>query len=344
MTLQDIADRTGVSKVTVSYVLNDRQTRVRISDETRRRVQETAREMGYQPNAVARALTRRCTDTLVLVMQSPNVFAGGSGFIAEMLRGVLEGANRCGFDIMLHTKELTTLDAEVRSLSDGRADGVLVLRDLDDPLLAALQHRGVPCVALFSTPTEPSLPSVDCDNLRGGRLAAQHLLDLGHERIGFVGGAATSSAVTERRLGFEAALADAGMTPVPTAHIAINYANGDFEPLVAMMRTPDRPSALFVWSDDVAARTIAVLHDRLGLRVPEDVSVIGFDGAESICGSCIPRLATVAQPILEIAHRSVELLVQLIHGDSAVDTRLRLAPKFQAGASTAPLHFHGGKP
>ena len=85
VTLQDIANRTGVSKVTVSYVLNGRETGVRISDATRQRVMAVARDLGYQPNAVARALARRCTDTVTLVMQFPSVFAGGSSFVLEMM-------------------------------------------------------------------------------------------------------------------------------------------------------------------------------------------------------------------------------------------------------------------
>lgn len=345
VTLQDIAERTGVSKVTVSYVLNDRQTRVRISDETRRRVQEAAREMGYQPNAVARALTRRCTDTFTLVMQSPHVFSAGSGFITEMMRGVLEGANQCSYDVMLHTKDLGSLDAEVRSLSDGRADGVLVLRDHDDPLIGTLHERGVPSVALFFNPAAPYVPFVDCDNVTGGRLATQHLLELGHRRIAFIAGTSGSSPVAERRRGYQQALARAGIAPDPALDCLIGSAASDFQPLLTLMSGPNPPTALFVWSDDVAARAIALLHDRLGLRVPEDVSVIGFDGAASVCESCIPRLTTVAQPILEIAHRAVELLVQLIRGETPAETQLRLSPEFQAGASTAPPpHFHGGKP
>ena len=113
VTLQDIAIRTGVSKVTVSYVLNGRETGVRISDQTRQRVLSVARDLGYQPNAVARALARRCTDTVTLVMQSPGVFSGGSSFVLEMMHGVLDAANSLGYDLLLHTKTLPSVAQEV---------------------------------------------------------------------------------------------------------------------------------------------------------------------------------------------------------------------------------------
>src|SRR5205085_12223958 len=117
VTLADIAARIGVSKVTVSYVLNGRETHVRISDRTRERVLATAREMGYSPNAVARGLTRRRMDTLTLVMQSPNVFQGGSGFINALMHGVVEAANAVNYDLMLHTRAQPDDDAELRSVT-----------------------------------------------------------------------------------------------------------------------------------------------------------------------------------------------------------------------------------
>jgi LacI family transcriptional regulator len=349
VTLQDIARQTGVSKVTVSYVLNDRETRVRISEETRRRVKEAARQMGYRPNAVARALARRRSDTLTLVMQSPNVFSGGSGFTNEMMRGILDGANHCGFDLMLHTKTLRSLDAEVCALTDGRADGALVLRDQGDPLIGALHERGLPCVAIFSRPQRADIAFVDCDNVAGGRMAVEHLLARGHRRVGFLGGAPASSAVIERRQGYEAALRERGITPRPEWAGTITYADGDFAPLRRMMSLPrsERPTGLFIWSDDVAGRAVAVLHGDLGLRVPDDVSVIGFDGVEAVCARCIPRLTSIRQPVHEMAHRSVEVLAGLIQGRAGgaaapaprarpPEPGIRFRPEILAGATCAP--------
>jgi LacI family transcriptional regulator len=344
VTLQDIALRTGVSKVTVSYVLNDRESRVRISDSTRQRVLTAAREMGYHPNAVARALARRCTDTITLVMQSPSVFAGGSGFMSELMHGVLEAANVLGYDLMLHTKPLPSVDAEVRALTDGRADGVLVLRDLDDPLAAALSGRKFPCVVVFARTLDPSICFVDCDNIAGGRLAASYLWDLGHRRLGFVGGSAASSAVRDRRAGFMAALSERGAALHPDDEITVTFAGGDFSPLIARLRRPDPPTALFFWSDDIAAAAIAVLRRELGLRVPDDLSVIGFDDAPAVCERSVPRLTSIRQPIETIARRALEVLVTRIQTGAAPVTAECFPPSLVERESCAPFAFEKGSP
>jgi LacI family transcriptional regulator len=340
VTLQDIAVRTGVSKVTVSYVLNDRETRVRISDQTRQRVLTAAREMGYYPNAVARALARRRTDTVTLVMQAPSVFSGGSGFINEMMHGVLDAANTLGYDLLLHTKSLPGVMDEVRALTDGRADGLLILRDLGDPLVSELRARRLPCVSLFSRSEEPGACFVDCDNVTGGRLATEYLLDLGHRRIGFISGPPASSAVRDRYQGILSALATRGLEPNPEWNCTITFAPGNCAPLVALMRRPDAPTALVAWSDEVALGAMAALRDELGLRSPEDVSIIGFDGTEALCERSLPRLTSVRQPIYDISRQAMRLLVSLIQGEPPVETQALFPPELALRDSCAsPASF-----
>src|SRR5262249_39986971 len=188
VTISDVARETGVSKVTVSYVLNGRNTRIAISEATRARVLDAARELGYHPNALARGLARRRTDTLALVMHSPRFLSGGSGFTHALMRGILVGAHDQGFDVIVHTKPLAAVRDEVLALTDGRADGALLLRDLEAPLVELLAQRDFPFVQIFSRSLVPGVWFVDCDNVAGGRLATDHLLDLGHRRIGHVGG------------------------------------------------------------------------------------------------------------------------------------------------------------
>jgi LacI family transcriptional regulator len=339
VTLSDIAERIGVSKVTVSYVLNERPTNVRISDQTRRRILDTAQEMGYHPNALARNLARRCTDTIALVMQSPHVFRGGSGFINDMMHGVMEGANDLNYDLMLHTKVQPDTHAEALALSDGRTDGSLLLRDRDDPLASALEARGHPCISIFSSPNLPNSWFVDTDNVLGGQLATQHLLTLGHRRIAYIGGSPHSSAVMQRYEGYRAALENAGLPHDTRWQTQVNYAGGDFAPIVALMRLPanERPTALFAWSDDIARRTIAVLREECGLRVPEDVSVIGFDGTQTIGEhGCTPMLTSVRQPIFEIAKRGVALLAARIRGETVAQKQIALQPTLVVRESCAP--------
>ena len=334
VTLQDIANRVGVSKATVSYLLSGGKGSVRISDATRERVMTAAREMGYRPNAVARALARRRTDTFALVMQFPAVFSAGSGFVSDMLRDILEMARAHDLDVLFHTKEFRDAEAEVGALTDGRADGALILRDFDDPLAAQLLDAGLPCVFVFARSVYAQIPSAACDDVAGGRLAGEHLLALGHRVIGFVCGSDASSAVRDRRNGLAAALDAAGESLRPENICPIYHTGGDFEPLLHRLRQPDPPTAVFVWSDDIAAELIVRLR-RQGLRVPEDISVIGFDDAAGLCERSVPRLTSIRQPILEIARCAVEKLAARIRGEE-VERLTLFSPTLVARDSCAP--------
>src|SRR5579872_4719184 len=116
-TIRDVAQKAGVSKATVSYVLNGRETSIRITEATRNRVHAAARELRYHPNAQARRLAQRRADTVMLVMQFPAIFSGWSGFTNEMMRGASEAAIRLGYDLLLHTKEHPDIDQEVAALT-----------------------------------------------------------------------------------------------------------------------------------------------------------------------------------------------------------------------------------
>ncbi len=342
VTLADIAQHIGVSKVTVSYVLNDRETTlVKISDQTRQRVLTTARELGYHPNALARGLTGRSTDTVTLVMQSPDVFQGGSGFMNELLHGVVEAANTRDYDLMLHTKRIADPDAETRALTDGRSDGCLLLRDRDDPLAGSLARHNHPFVLLFARAcSAEGAWFVDTDNRLGGRLAGEYLLRLGHRRILFVAGPEGSTAAEDRWLGFTQTLAEAGLPTDCWGRVQINYGGGDYGELVRLMRdtpVPERPTAIFAWSDDVAVGVMESLRRDCGLNVPDDVSVVGFDGTKAVGEQgCVPRLTTVRQPIAAIAGRAVELLIASVRGDLVTEIELIFAPEMLARDSCAP--------
>jgi LacI family transcriptional regulator len=235
----------------------------------------------------------------------------------------------------LHTKSLPGVMDEVRALTDGRADGLLLLRDLGDPLVAELQARGFPCVSLFSRSEEPGACFADCDNFAGGKLATEYLLDLGHRRIGFLAGPPASSAVRDRYQGVVCALSERGLEPDPAWNCTV-FGRGDCAPLVAMMGRPNAPTALFAWSDEVALGAMAALRDELGLRIPQDVSVIGFDGTEALCERSVPRLTSVRQPIYDISRQAMRLLVSLIQGEPPAETQVLFPPELGLRDSCAP--------
>ncbi|GIV20739.1 MAG: LacI family transcriptional regulator [Armatimonadota bacterium] len=314
MTIADVARKAGVSKVTVSYVMNGREGKVRISDETRRRIWEAIRELGYRPNAVARALTQRRTHTIGVVMQYAAIFGGWSGFILELLHGASHEAIDLQYDLMMYTgAHGDDAEHEANAVMDGRIDGALLLRDIDDPLSDILADSGFPHVVVFTRARRPDVYSVDCDNVQGGYLATKHLLGLGHRAIVHLRGSSRSAPALDRWHGYVQAMREAGIEPEERWVLEMTAPLSDATPLVELMRSRHRPTAIFAWSDDVAIRAMQVLRD-LGLRIPEDVAVVGYDSTE-VCNHTDPPLTSVRQPIYEMAREGVKTLVRLIEGE-----------------------------
>ena len=331
-TIEDVAKKAGVGKVTVSYVLNGHAKVARISEETQNRVKAAASELSYRPNALARMLSQGRTDGLAVVFQRGHFFAGWSGFTAEVMRGVSTAAVELGYDLMLHTRDLAP-EAEADALADGRIDGALVLRDEGDPLVAQLATRGLPCVQFFSR-GHGDAPFVDADNYSGGRLATRHLLDLGHRRVAMVRGPQRSHSSNDRYVGYRDALESAGVGVAPERVVSIPSSQSDFEPLRRLMDAPDRPTALFCWSDEVAFAAMAMLRE-LGLRVPEDVSIVGFDSLAS-CDQSAPTLTSVRQPIFEMAAQATRLLAALVREEPMATRQILVPLSLDVRRSTAP--------
>lgn len=333
-TIRDVAKLAGVSKAAVSYVLNGRKTSIKITEETRNRILAAARQLNYHPNALARGLAHKRTDTITLVMQYAFMFSGWSGFTNEMMHGVSEAAYHLGYDLMLHTKDQPDFEREVAALTDGRADGALLLRDIDDPLAEMLTQRGFPCVLFFSRSANPDVWYVDCDNVLGGRIATEYLLNLGHRRIMYLSGIRRSSAAMDRLEGYEQALCDRGIAPRPDWIIELTYADASFETVEAALHAPDRPTAAFAWSDEVAVRLMTLARG-MGLRIPEDLSIIGFDSTE-LCDHTHPPLTSIRQPIHEMAAHALEMLTRRIRGEEVGETHVLFPPSLVVRGSCAP--------
>ncbi len=327
-----MAKKAGVGKVTVSYVLNGHAKVARISEETQSRVKAAAHELSYRPNALARMLSKGRTDALAVVFQRGHFFAGWSGFTADVMRGVSTAAVEMGYDLMLHTRDLTP-DAEADALADGRIDGALVLRDEGDPLVAALGSRDLPCVQFFSR-GQGDAPFVDADNYSGGRLATRHLLELGHRQIAMVRGPQRSHSSNDRYVGYRDALEGAGVGVAPERVVSVPSALSDIEPVRRLMNAPDRPTALFCWSDEVALALLPMLRE-LGLRIPEDVSLVGFDSLAA-CERSVPALTSVHQPIFEMAAQATRLLAALVREETPAQRQILVPLSLDVRRSTAP--------
>ncbi len=332
-TINDVAKAASVGKVTVSYVLNGRAGEVGISRETSQRVLAVARELDYRPNGVARMLARKRTDTVAIVFQHAHYFSEASAFLTEAMHGVCQECIEQELDVLLHTKPTEEPSAEADALSDGRVDGVLMLRDDNDPTLAALTDRGTPLVLFFSRANDPRISYVDCDNFMGGKIAGRHLVELGHQRFGMVIGSPNSIDSADRFHGYRSAIEAAGHTLEPRHIARMESPRADIGELIAMMKGPDRPTALFVWSDDVAFECMKAFRD-FRIRVPQDVSLVGFDST-SACTLMDPPLTSVRQPVIEMARRAVQILAAMVRDGVATPQQIVFPPHLTVRGSTA---------
>jgi LacI family transcriptional regulator len=309
--IRDVAARAGVGVGTVSRVLNDSPG---VADETRARVRAVMEELRYRPSPTARNLSLGRTQTLGVIapfFTSPSV--------VERLRGIDDVIARSGYDLTLFNVETPDQrrDALARFARRDRLDGVLVISlPLHDAEVRTLNRDGVPTVLVDVV--HRSLPHVAIDDVRGGRLAGEHLLAAGHERIAFVGDLEDNPfgfVSSERRLrGLRAALARAGVALPPAyvkrAPFGRVVARGLTRRLLELRRPP---TAVFAASD-VQAFGVMEAAARAGVDVPADLSVVGFDDIE-LAGAI--GLTTVHQPLRESGRRGAALLLRALEGDGA---------------------------
>lgn len=348
-TIREVAKHAGVSRTTVSYVLNGRDSSMRIPEDTRQRILEAVRDLNYRPNALARALSQRRTDTIALVMQYPAIFSGWSGFTTELMHGATDAAVEAGYDILLHTRQaafspVVTPDQEVTGevslLTDGRVDGALLLRDQDDPLAATLEQQGFPTVLMFTHNDAPEGWFVDCDNVQGAMLATQHLLSLGHRRILHLAGSEHSAAGLARRRGYRQALLEASIEPEDTYLVDTTTEEDGLGQALELFDTPveHRPTAVFAWSDDAAIQFMNLLRSS-GLSIPKEVAIVGYDST-GVCDHTDPPLTSIRQPVYDMAYQAFQLLVSRIQGHEVptrqVWTRPQLDIRQSCGAPRTP--------
>jgi DNA-binding LacI/PurR family transcriptional regulator len=328
-TILDVANRAGVGKVTVSYVLNGQAEAARISKATIDKVNQAAIELNYRPNAHARNLATNRANAIGIVFQYGDYFGQQSSFITEVLQAVCQACVEADVDVTLHTRPTTDPATEANHLSDGRVDAVILIRDENDPVHQLLLDRNFPAVLFFCRSEDQRAAYVSCDNYNGGRLAVNHLLSLGHRRIAMIRGSEGSVDSNDRFHGYMSALESAGIPYNPNLVIT-NYDN---EKLGKLLDHPERPTAIFSWSDDSAMDAIR-FAESIGISVPTDLSVIGFDG--TIAGEKFqPAITSIRQPIEDIARTAVKLALELTGKQTISDTKFVLPPSLVTRKSTA---------
>ena len=333
-TSADVATEAGVSRTTVSFVLNGR-TDVKIPDETRRRVLDAATRLGYHPNAPARQLAGGRSHILALVMRQTPEQVAGDAVLAETLRGFAAAARAGGFRVMVEPLPHEGPDATYAALLRAQhADGLVISGPrVDDPSLLELVRDGFPIVLQGALPGV-DVTSVDVDNVAGARGAVEHLLSLGHRRIACITNAPLVYTAAQDRLdGYLDALRAAGIDPRPGWIAAADFdaPSGHAAMQELLGRSPF--DAVFVASDVVALGAIGALRDA-GRRVPEDVSVVGFDDIP-LAAYFDPPLTTVRLPAFELGQAAGRALLERIAGGD-VAARTLLPTELIVRASTAP--------
>jgi LacI family transcriptional regulator len=316
ITIRDVAARAGVSVATVSKVINSRYG---VAADTSARVQSVIDDLGYQASLVAQSLRNHRTNVIGILVADLEPFS------TELLKGAADAIRDSDFELVVysaggHAGDHVGWERRYLSrLSGTLIDGAILVT----PTVVDVNY-GAPVVAIDPHTGQSGLPTIDSDNLRGGQLATNHLLELGHRRIAMLTGRPDLQSAQLREQGYRQALTEAG---VPVSEDLIRV--GAYDPRISteqareLLTSPDPPTAIFAANDVSAIATIEAAA-QLGRSVPGDLSVVGFDNIPESALST-PALTTVAQPIRQMGEQSIHLLIQLIRGEAPETTHLTLA-------------------
>ncbi len=314
-TAQDVADMAGVSRTTVSFVLNS-VPGMRISDETRQRVFDAAGRLNYHPDATARRMVKGRTSIIGFVMrQTPEqVFA--DWFLPQVLNGLSQAAAVQNYHVLIEPAPLDSSNRSyVRLVRERHVDGIVLSGPRsDDQDLLRLHAEGRPIVLLGQL-SNTDIPFVDVDNVGGAAMATRHLIELGHRRIGFISNAQPAyTASADRLRGYRQALTAADMD---FDEALIRY--GDFTAtsgeaaMFDLLQLTPRPTAVFVASDTVAIGALKAIQNT-GLNVPHDVALVGFDDVP-LSEFIEPSLSTVRLPAYGLGWGAADMLIRRVNNE-----------------------------
>jgi LacI family transcriptional regulator len=318
-TINDVARLAGVSKKTVSRVINQSPF---VKEATREKISAIIAEIGFSPDPQARGLAFRRSFLIGLVYDNPN-----PQYVVNMQLGMLDAMRGSGYELVVHpcNRGNQTFLADFRRFIERqKLSGVVLTPSVseDDRVKAVLDEVGCAYIRIASVPVDEPAHIIVSNDRQGGRAAARHLAELGHTRIGFISGPASVRSSHERRGGFEEELKDRGLK-LQADYVmqgAYTFETGISCATELLKRSP-RPTAIFAANDEMAAGVLHAIR-RAGLRCPEDVSVVGFDDFQ-IASSVWPPLTTVRTPTREIGRMAAEKLIGL---DAAEDHTREAAP------------------
>ncbi len=330
-TIREVASAAGVSIATVSRVLNGRPD---VAPETREAVLRVVRDQGFSTNRNARALSGGKTGLVGVTL--PVVHGG---HFTAILAGVTDGLYEQDMRAVIcptlhqHEREVNLLERLMHGTTDA---GILMLPEESNDELRALQRHGYPFVVVDPrTRPDDGIAAVSAANASGARVATEHLLELGHRRIGAVTGPPGWVATEARRESYRAALAGAGIPFDPALEVASDFERAAGASATAvLLALPEPPTAIFAFNDAIAVGTMRAAHER-GVRVPHDLSVIGFDDI-AYATMVGPMLTTILQPLGELGRTAVNLLLRLLERPSSEPRQIELSTRLVVRETTAP--------
>lgn len=327
VTITDVARTAGVSVATVSKVINGRYG---VAATTSARVQGVIAELGYETSLVARSLRSRSTNVIGILV------AEFEPYSTEILKGASKAMGGSGYDLLAYAGaghgggEVGWESRSLSRLSGTLIDGAILVT----PTVVDVRD-GVPLVAIDPHRGPSGHATVDAENSGGAMLATEYLIDLGHRRIAFLGGREDLESSRLREEGFRAAMAAAGLEVDPRYLRVGGYKRETADqPAHELLALPDRPTAVFAANDLMAIATIDAAAD-MGLRVPEDLSVVGFDDVPE-AGYLIPSLTTVRPDFDAVAKEALDLLLAQVGGHDVGDPQRTIAPTLVPRDSVRP--------
>lgn len=310
LTLEDIGRLAGVSRSTVSRVINDQAS---VSPDVRQRVQDVIRRTGYTPNVAARSLVSGRSGVIGLVIPSRVHALFEDPYFARLIQGITSASNQSGNTLSLFLFQTEEEESSLypRVVTPGFLDGLIITATrMADPLLARMAVGEIPLV-MVGRPDVEGISHVDVDNRDGAIQVATHLCGLGYQRIGILSAPTSTTAGLDRLNGFVEGLAFCGKALDPRLRSFGDFSESSgYRAMNELI--PQAPDAVFVASDTMAVGALQAIREA-GLTVPQDIAIVGFDGLPTSEKS-VPALTTIRQPVQQTGSRAVHLLNELVAG------------------------------
>ncbi|HEY4553693.1 MAG TPA: LacI family DNA-binding transcriptional regulator [Bacillaceae bacterium] len=336
VTIKDVAKHANVAPSTVSRVIANNP---RISEKTKKRVRESMKKLGYHPNFIARSLASQSTEVLGLVMPGSADIIFQNPFFSNVLRGLSESAHEKHYALQMTTGKTDDeiYEGVIQMVNGGRVDGIILLNSrVDDKLMEYLRLRDFPFVVIGKPYKHAEeITHVDNDNFRAAKEATEYLVELGHERVAFIGGNMDLVVTVERLLGYEKALRESGIELVNEYVIHQEFLReGGRDAVSELMKLEKPPTALMV-ADDLMALGVLNTLDDMGISVPEDISIVSFNNV-LFSEMAKPPLTSVDINIFTLGYEAAKNLILKIDNPAEPVKRIIVPHKLVVRTSTGP--------